>query len=159
MNDLTTIDDSLFEDLKGLEILELGNNNISSLSITVFSELANLKNLSLDHNQLKKIDANLFSLKNLKELTLNHNQLTDIDTELIQKTCLDNLTLNNNNFKRNLRAVKFFSCMIVLDLDKKSKIKTGDDNGGEKNAAVNTVLNGWFTKSCFLIILIEYVFF
>lgn len=138
MNSLTSIDNELFAGLKNLEVLGLAENNISSLSPGLFTQLENLRNLSLDHNQLKHVDASIFNMKNLKDLTLNENKLEEIDTDLILKACLDRLTIKNNKFKRNYRAVKFFKCMIVMDLDKTQQANqkiSGDDKDTRTNAA------------------------
>lgn len=144
MNNLKGIDKELFAGLKSLEVLSLANNNISSLASSHFRQMENLKNLSLEHNQLKHIDASIFKMKSLQDLTINDNKLTEIDTDLILKACLDRLTIKNNKFKQDYRAVKFFKCMIVMDLDKTANHKIGDDKNIETNSAVcNMMRSGW----------------
>ena len=64
-----------FFELNQLEILDLRDNNISSLSESI-SQLTNLVALDLGNNKLMALPESLSQLTNLTTLDLRHNQLT-----------------------------------------------------------------------------------
>ena len=54
-----------------LEILDLGNNGLTSLPLDVFTGLGSLKTLNLDNNRLASLPSDVFTgLNNLDRLDL-----------------------------------------------------------------------------------------
>lgn len=73
-NNITTIDDEIFEKLPILVELDLSWNHIVIISVNAFHALNTLKRLDLSHNQLKHLSTNLFSpLHTLEVLILSNN--------------------------------------------------------------------------------------
>uniref|UniRef100_A0A0L8HEX5 G-protein coupled receptors family 2 profile 2 domain-containing protein n=1 Tax=Octopus bimaculoides TaxID=37653 RepID=A0A0L8HEX5_OCTBM len=83
-----------FKGLVNLRILELRNNNITTIDEGSFQSLSNLKELYMDRNKISNIDKDGFKgLYNLKELRLVANKIVTIDGRWFQD--LSNLTSLN----------------------------------------------------------------
>ncbi|RKZ30679.1 hypothetical protein DRQ33_07685, partial [bacterium] len=82
-----------------LQVLDLGDNNLTSIDLSPLSSCTNLLNLKLDNNNLTSIDlAPLASCTNLQRLYLYNNQLTSIDLAPISScTNLQKLYLGGND--------------------------------------------------------------
>ncbi len=78
-NQLTTIQPNAFAGLTNLEDLRLYNNQLTIIPTNAFAGLPKLELLNLSNNQLTTIQPNAFSgLTNLEDLRLQKNQLTII---------------------------------------------------------------------------------
>jgi len=78
-NELTTLDGFMFNGLNNLRHLALANNRIAQIKAFTFSILAKLETLSLFANQIQSIDSSMFvGLINLEALWLSGNELTTI---------------------------------------------------------------------------------
>lgn len=97
-NQLTTVSSKTFEQLTQLETLYLDNNQLKELDTLAFQGLEKLRILKLHTNQLKSIDKGILdNLILLKKLDLHNNQLTEIDVELLKALVnLEYLDLSNN---------------------------------------------------------------
>jgi Leucine-rich repeat (LRR) protein len=86
--------------LKNLEVLNLEYNEITTIDDGLFDTLINLKCLNLSSNELTIIKSNWFKcLENLKELDLHSNKIQSIDDDAFDKLIkLETLDLNNNEF-------------------------------------------------------------
>ena len=87
-----------FFELNQLEILDLRDNNISSLSESI-SQLTNLVALDLGNNKLMALPESLSQLTNLTTLDLRHNQLTRLPESFGKLTNLTTLYLSDNHLK------------------------------------------------------------
>ena len=86
------------EDLKGIVVLNLYNQNIADLKAGDFDGLITLKTLYLSHNQLTVFPDGIFNpLIKLKTLALSHNHLTAVpDGGFEPLVSLNSLELDNN---------------------------------------------------------------
>ena len=71
-------------DLKSLEILDLGTNNLTRIEQSTLDNLANLNFLRLDHNKLVNLEPFALSNSNLEEIRLEYNQLISIDKNIFE---------------------------------------------------------------------------
>tara|TARA_B100000886_G_C20396132_1_gene480452 strand:+ start:413 stop:1555 length:1143 start_codon:yes stop_codon:yes gene_type:complete len=90
LNNLNIVDLTGIEDFNELELLNVSNNEITSIDI---SQNLELTILDLDYNQLTTIDVS--QNLELTDLSLDNNQLTTIDVS--QNTDLENLFLRFNS--------------------------------------------------------------
>ncbi|OWF37319.1 leucine-rich repeat-containing G-protein coupled receptor 5-like [Mizuhopecten yessoensis] len=100
-----------------LELLNLGNNDVSSLDENVFANLTHLKDLILTRNIITYIPRNAFcGLVKLDYLDLSKNKIGEIhDDAFIDLIALTDLNLSENDFPRlpidglqNLQVLKTF---------------------------------------------------
>lgn len=105
------------KDCRKLKLVNLGNNDISSLEGNVFANLTLLKDLTLTRNGITAIPMDAFSgLTNLEYLDLSKNKIEEIhDDAFIDLTSLSELNLSENEFPRlpidgltNLKVLKTF---------------------------------------------------
>ncbi len=115
-NRIEIIDESLFNYLYNLEILNLNDNNLTYLNFNL-KNLTKLHALDLSYNGIAKLNANLFDIKqnaNLQRLLLNNNELTSIKQKFFKNlvglrelnidfnklaTLESNVFLNNNQLE------------------------------------------------------------
>ncbi|XP_053326632.1 vasorin [Spea bombifrons] len=78
-NGISSVEESSFNGLWDLQLLDLSHNQLSSLPGGVFKSLANLSNLDLSSNQLSEISDDTFQgLGRLERLYLNGNRIRSI---------------------------------------------------------------------------------
>ncbi|XP_043978661.1 leucine-rich repeats and immunoglobulin-like domains protein 1 isoform X2 [Gambusia affinis] len=96
--------------------LNLGRNNLASLSAEAFANLPNLRELRLDHNELTSMPDLGRAASNIVSLYLHHNKIRTIDgsrtTELVSVETLD---LSNNDIT-DLRGDGFPAGLQIRDL-------------------------------------------
>ncbi|XP_033751818.1 leucine-rich repeat-containing G-protein coupled receptor 5-like [Pecten maximus] len=99
-NDIKKIPD--LKECRMLKLVNLGNNDISSLEGNVFANLTHLKDLTLTRNGITFIPENAFSgLTNLEYLDLSKNNIEEIhDNAFIDLVSLTELNLSENEFPR-----------------------------------------------------------
>ena len=89
-----------------LEILDLADNELATLSSDAFHGLSDLRSLRLEGNRLRSLgDRPFYSLIRLEELNLEQNQLTDLDEDVftsIYEVEYDSYISKYYTLKRNL---------------------------------------------------------
>jgi Leucine-rich repeat (LRR) protein len=97
-NQLTTLDKNIFKNLTHLQELHLNANNLSHLDKNIFKNLTHLKELHLNANKLTTLDKDSFKhLTQLRELHLNANKLTHLYKDIFKNlTNLQYLNLSDN---------------------------------------------------------------
>ncbi|KAL3276282.1 hypothetical protein HHI36_024063 [Cryptolaemus montrouzieri] len=95
-NQITDLDDNVFDAFSNLKSLDLSHNNIKTIpSKNIFSRLENLHELDLSFNELKDFQDDLFNnLKNLRKLDLSYNNLYNIPQD--SAALLEKLGINEN---------------------------------------------------------------
>lgn len=87
-------------DLRKLQVLKLGNHNISNIDANIFEMMDSLEYLDVSNNNLTSIDISM--LNNLKVLIINNNQLTSLDVSNLITTGFRDadsvLNVSNNPF-------------------------------------------------------------
>lgn len=108
----------IFEGLIRLVLLDLGHNQLKSLSPEPFQDLYSLQILNVEYNQIETIEPNTFSaMNNLHTLILSHNKLTAIDqTALNGLFVLSLLSLDNNDIG-HIHPQAFQNCSSLKDLN------------------------------------------
>ena len=96
-NELTHLDDGIFDTLLELQELFLANNKLTKLNPLVFKNLRKLNHLVLSNNQFKEIDPLTFeNLQELNILDIENNQLTILNPNAFKHKSLLFLFLNGN---------------------------------------------------------------
>uniref|UniRef100_A0AC35TGT8 LRRCT domain-containing protein n=1 Tax=Rhabditophanes sp. KR3021 TaxID=114890 RepID=A0AC35TGT8_9BILA len=104
-----TINETTFQHLTSLKILDLRVNLIENISVDAFASLRNLTHLSLAGNYLKAINSALLeNLNSLKVLDLSYNELTSISP------------FNFNGTKNSLKELNLAENRALKDIDDKS---------------------------------------
>ena len=116
-NNLLTEDDIcgvVWAPLTKLQVLDLGNNALLSISSYCFKYLASVTTLSLDHNNISVVENNAFvGLENIKTLELSFNDLQVLlNGSFNGLHALTELDLQNNNIR--LISSECFTSMIKL---------------------------------------------
>ncbi|XP_035218752.1 follicle-stimulating hormone receptor-like, partial [Stegodyphus dumicola] len=93
-NNIRTIPDFAFQNLKKLNILCLENNEIEYMGRNAFEGLVSLKVLEINGNQLLELPLALSSLPNLKELTLSEIQLLEDFPDIAGTSSLEHLRID-----------------------------------------------------------------
>lgn len=98
MNNLDSIPDTLFHNLKNLQILFLWSNNFTTINGSIFRDLTSLKTLELSHCHIKYLPYDAFySLKGLTAINLGMNELETIPANTFAKsTLLETIKMENN---------------------------------------------------------------
>ncbi|XP_066280216.1 insulin-like growth factor-binding protein complex acid labile subunit [Branchiostoma lanceolatum] len=95
-NVIDTVDIDAFSPLKGLQYINLDQNNIKDLK-GVFKDLPNLQSVSLFDNQLTSIDSVFQNLPKLEYLSLNGNQISKIsNTTFDSVPAMTSLSISDN---------------------------------------------------------------
>lgn len=102
LNDISGIEEGVFDEVPQLEHLSLASNNIKSLPPKAFAMLTKLKTLTLSNNRLLKFTASLLPRQNvIEEFQLQDNKLELIESkafrllrnaeliDLSNNTCVD----------------------------------------------------------------------
>ena len=125
LNQISSIENDAFINLKKLENLSISNNFLRNLTSNNFFYLYNLKFLNLSFNQIESIESNTFiSLNKLIIMDLSFNRLLSIEPNLF--IGLDNLEelnlqsetkiqLNNQSFSYLKSLTNFYLNVSMLD--------------------------------------------
>ena len=138
-NRINTLKDIVFP--PRLEVLELGNNQLTFVSAFQFSYIESLLHLGLSNNRICFVDEEVFlenlhsltqlhlasndlqalpfsigALKNLQMLTISQNQLTELPNSIGHLTSLITLYLNSNNLYAIPRSIGNLKSLELLDL-------------------------------------------
>ncbi len=118
-NQLTTIESNAFAGITNLKVLDLANNQLSTIESNAFAGLTSLEDLDLTNNQLSTIESNAFAgLTNLENLNLNNNQLITVESNAFAGlTSLEGLYLQNSQLTTiESNAFAGITNLKVLDL-------------------------------------------
>lgn len=106
-NKIREIKNDTFENLNGLNGLDLSFNQLITLPKNVFKPLVNLFSLNLQGNKIQMIDPDLFfHIKYLSTLDISYNNLTIILPKSFRNNL--NLTFLNVSDNRNLSNIDLF---------------------------------------------------
>lgn len=135
-NQLTNLDPSIFQDLPYLAWLNLHGNKITNLDPTMFKGLTNLEilylyNLPLTHN----LDPSFFKdLTNLEVLDIGGNNLTKLDPKIFRGlTKLQKLSIRNNKLTT-------LDPTIFRDLSNLQELDISNSNNGIKLTSLDSKL-------------------
>jgi carboxypeptidase N regulatory subunit/peroxidase len=118
-NRIASIENRAFQGLSSLQVLGLHGNQITSLENEDFQGLSNLQGLGLSSNQITSIENGDFQgLGNLQTLVLHGNQITSIDDEDFQGLAnLKSLNMSGNRITSlENGAFRGLSKLRTLDL-------------------------------------------
>ena len=98
-NNLTTLREGMFDSLKELKKINLSFNDFGSLPKGIFDKCINLESIDLFHNKLTSLPRGIFdNLVNLKYLYIPSNELTSLPDGIFDKLVnLKDLNLFRNN--------------------------------------------------------------
>ncbi|XP_031637402.1 uncharacterized protein LOC116349897 [Contarinia nasturtii] len=128
-NDITTIENNCFKDLRHLESVLLNHNSISFIELDAFSQLTKLKNVDLSHNRLESFDSRIFE-QNLyfTKVDLSGNKFMHLpNAPILRSASLEILDLHNSqlthlhvNYFGELPNIRYMdlseNLLIVLNL-------------------------------------------
>ena len=104
-NNITSIVNifSININLRHLRILDISYNNLANnINTDLFSGLKHLEKLFLKHNYIENLDPETFSsLENLKDLDLSHNQLFEMEPNTFRPDLESLKSLKKLNLKKN----------------------------------------------------------
>lgn len=106
-NNLTSLPKSI-TNLRNLEILDLGSNQIDAKSIEQCYQLKKIKVLSFDDNDLLAIPNGISALSNLERLTLSHNEITELPKDFCSLQSLQQIGIGampNLNWKNSFNCL------------------------------------------------------
>ena len=120
-NQLQTLGERNFAQLKALKVLKVGSNRLGQLSNQTFAGLASLQQLYLPHNELRTVHSDVFRpLNRLRLLDLSHNALASLPGDVFAALpTLELLNLSHNRFDNKLSALLFdrLASLKVLHMD------------------------------------------
>ncbi|CAJ1084958.1 fibromodulin [Xyrichtys novacula] len=131
-NQITTIQDGVFDNATSLVWIVLFHNQLSSDKIgkNVFSKLKDLDQLYLDHNELTRVPPNL--PKSITTLRLGHNKISKIGSNSLEGMAdLTTLQLQANAIEDVGGVFKGLKSLTLLDM-RKNKLKKIPENLPEK---------------------------
>ena len=115
------------KDLKNLENLDLGNNDIKNIEILKELNLPNLRVLNLEHNAINNIDklGDVLEVnKKIQTINLSHNSINKVDVNKINDNAFQyvkEIKLDGNNeIKNEIKEIK-----EILELNKKIQKSEG----------------------------------
>ena len=98
-NNLSSVPPDLFRGLSNLQQIDLDDTNLSSVPPDLFRGLSNLQQIDLDNNNLSSVPPDLFrGLSNLQQIELDNNNLSSVPPDLFRGLSnLQQIELDNNN--------------------------------------------------------------
>lgn len=123
-NQLQTLGERNFAQLKALKVLKVGSNRLGQLGNQTFAGLASLQQLYLPHNELRTVHSDVFRpLNRLRLLDASHNALASLPGDVFAALpTLELLNLSHNRFDNKLSALLFdrLASLKVLHMDHNS---------------------------------------
>jgi len=120
-NQLQTLGERNFNQLRTLKTLQIGNNRLSHLNNQTFAGLINLQQLHLSANELRSLNGDVFrTLNRLRLLDLSHNALTNLQSDVfVNLIAIEILNLSHNRLDNKISLLTFdrLSSLRVLHLD------------------------------------------
>ena len=123
-NQLQTLGERNFNQLRTLKILKISSNRLSQLNNQTFAGLFNLQQLYLPHNELRTVHNDVFkNLNRLRLLDLSHNALINLQNNVFANLAtLEMLNLAHNRFDNKISTLIFdrLTTLKILHLDHNS---------------------------------------
>ncbi|KAG9265522.1 malignant fibrous histiocytoma-amplified sequence 1 [Astyanax mexicanus] len=113
-NDSQTI--TLPEDIKEIEVLNLGNNALQELPEGLGSTLTRLRILILRRNKFAAVPSAVFQLSQLVELDLSHNCLKHFSEDIDLLKGLKKLCMSHNKIQYLPSQIGTLQCLEELDI-------------------------------------------
>lgn len=111
------LETDVFQNTIKLEILDLGDNQLTNLSDNIFSPLRNLRYLYLTHNRIDSIRENSFrGLESLEEIYISNNQLKTIPYQVFSTARQLRVIDISGNYLVSLQANSFSPNKALQDL-------------------------------------------
>ena len=104
------------EKIPKIKTLIINNKNIIQINIKVYTYLNNLQTLDLGHNNLATISKKIISLENLKILNLNDNFISYIPPFLKEIKYLSELNLSKNVIELIPTSIQYFPSLKILNI-------------------------------------------
>lgn len=125
-----------------VQILDLQNNDISSIAESSFERLRNLTEMDLSNNQLRQLNlSNLLQLSYFQKLKIHHNHLIDIP-ELGYHQSLSILSLQHNEIPAlNVSILEKFPNLHTLDLSFNSIVDIPVNTFGNSSSLLHLSLS------------------
>ena len=83
-NEISTVQDGAFISLKKLKYLNLGSNQIREIHGNMWKKLCYLRSLNLEQNKIKNVPNGGFAnLRFIKRISLNNNNLTTLTSDML----------------------------------------------------------------------------
>lgn len=124
-----------FTGLLKIKIIQITNNNITTIESDVFNNLQLLENLDLSSNEIRMLPAHIFaSLSNLKVLNLSYNKLSRFEVKLLpNQNKIDQFYLNGNEIQHlgTQTLDKLQKSCKIIDFSENKCIDRLFDQGGE----------------------------
>lgn len=154
-NDISSLTRRHFERLKNLKVLFLSSNKINSLPSDIFVNLTELKRLDLSGNPLEldalKTEGFLVSTS-LEELNLDDCNISELPEAMFNNmTQLRNLTLSGNAFDDVIDTSAFAPLQNLLKLQINDVSRTSVYMLCEKLAGIDVINFDTFNLSCLIL--------
>jgi len=114
-NYVSSFSESIMNNLKNLEYLDLSNNEITEIPENI-NNLENLKELYLSFNKISKVPEQIEELSQLEILDLDHNLITEFPNEITISKNLKKLIISNNKLSKFPELLKNVENIVTLDL-------------------------------------------
>lgn len=100
-NNISTLPEAIFRSNLKLEVLGLSNNNLEYLPASLFSQLVSLKSLRLQNNRIRELRSELFTdVRLLEFLDLSKNKITSVQSNLFNGLVnLKHLNMSGNRLE------------------------------------------------------------
>jgi len=123
---------SVFTGLANLQMLDLSNNQLSSVHPQLFSSLVNLEQLDLSRNSLTAVPAPLFgTLAHLQQLYMDHNKLNTLESSVFNNCSnVRDLGMAANQFVTIPAAIRSLKKLVTLDMGENT-IRSLGNNGND----------------------------
>jgi hypothetical protein len=122
-NQISSLNDSSFENTTNLQTLDLSHNRVSLIQDKAFFGLQNLTSLKLSHNQLVVFKLDWFNNYVFKELELQKNQIVEIASEAVCDVKKANVIKLSHNNLTDISGMKCFHRIAQLRLSNNRKLK------------------------------------
>lgn len=116
-NEITSLSNETFKVTTELKELNLSSNAIADIHNESFKTLKKLKKLDLQNNKMTKINAQMFKEnKELEKLFISNNRISFIEPGSFKNNKINELTFDNNNLQGPLDKT-LFEGLLISELD------------------------------------------